>query len=121
MAKMSAKRELRVCISLNELEIYDFDGSITEIIEKLQKIKDKYESEGYYNISIDAEQGYEHVCFGVVGTRLETDKEVERRVEETRKERARKKTEKEEKEEKTVAEYEQYQKLHKKFGELGNG
>ena len=96
------------------LDLYEFDGSIEEVIETLQKRKEKLEGEGWSQLSIDIERCYSDVDAKIYGYREETDAEYKRRLADARKTRAKNKKKKAEKEE---AERKKLRELAKKYPE----
>ena len=110
MAKMDEKRKITEKItSLN----VDIESLIENVIFELTEIKDKHEANGYKNIFIINDSWGEYPQYYVCGTRLETDKERDKRVGAARKKRADKKVKKQAKDD---AEFKEYERLQKKFG-----
>ena len=112
---MAKKKKIEVTEQLEQIFIGD-KITIKDLISNLQKMKNRHFSRGYKNLEIDiiyegyGDDGYtEHWIFG---TRLETDKEYERRMEKEIKQRERNQKRRETKEQQEIKEL---QKLMKKY------
>ena len=98
--KKNEKRELH----LQKLEVLYFEGVFNkDMIDNLSHLLQIYENMGYYDMSIMINRGYDENEdeYELYGTRLETDKEVEARLnkeKKTKEEKKQQKTEIEKKE-----------------------
>jgi hypothetical protein len=106
------KRYLEITETLRELSIEFFEGSLIQLMAELQGFMDDYPDHKDLEILID------HYCESVDielrGTRLETDKERDKRLAKARKERERKAEMKASRE---VAEKQELKRLLEKYGE----
>jgi hypothetical protein len=101
-------------IKKTNISICDLEGDLNQVISTLITIRDNAANLGYYNISIEPDYEYDGV--ELFGTRLETDKEREKRLAKAKKEReANKELKKEQEKEQEKEERELYEKLKKKF------
>jgi hypothetical protein len=102
----------------------DLEGSVDEVIQKLQGMKERYHAEGWSDLFIDSEYGWEDLRTVLYGKRPESDKEYDARIkdelrkvaarqkrEERAKERAKEALLKEEEEQRKL-----YEELKAKFG-----
>lgn len=89
-----------------------FEGNIDEIVERLIKVKNSYESQGFTNLQAIVEHSYDYYDIDLYGERLETDAEYQKRLKIEARERDAKAYAKRKKEEKERREYER---LKKKF------
>lgn len=96
MKKKEEKKLLQIKDSpFINLSIYDFEGEIDEVCQKIQEIKNQiktrielYEKEGrkitpfeaYKKISIKISRGFEDTYLELVCEREETDEELEKRI-----------------------------------------
>ena len=94
------------------LDVDSFNGSIEEVISKLEEWKSFHEAEGYRNITIKAEQVWDSCEVDLFGERLETDKEETARLKRNAKAKAAAKKKKEKKEEKELKELERLKKKY---------
>jgi hypothetical protein len=81
-----------------------FEGSIEEVIERINNLKKILERDGYRNIKIDVDSYYENLDISVTAERLETEKEAEKRVKLAKQKKEREKKKKVEREAKERAE-----------------
>lgn len=101
---MPRKKYLEIKEKIDYIDQHDFhEEGIIKIADKLEKILEKYPNHSEIKLACDC--GYEG-CYGyeVWGTRLETDKERNRRLEKDRKIKERKQQQKKEKRKKLIAE-----------------
>lgn len=113
MAKKQEKR-LLTGTYIQDISIYDFEGTLDEVINSLGALKALHSQ--FDNLSIEVVQSYEDVFFTLVGDRLETDEEFESRIQEEKQREQRKlkrlaKTQKKAEDERKL-----YERLKKKFG-----
>lgn len=94
----------------------EIDGTIEALLAYLEGMKEDAAERGFEDVRIDYEHEYEYgeecIIYRVVGSRLETDREQEKRLAIAKK---RRKQKKEEKIQKALRELELYEKLKKKF------
>jgi hypothetical protein len=91
---------------------YDLTGPLEEVIERLHQYNEHAKEDGYENIMIECDAGYNNISCQLSGDRLETDAEQAKRLrteEKKRKERKRIKAKKEARERK------EYERLKKKY------
>ena len=84
--KVTDKREVREI--LGDLCTSVFEGDIDEIIEKLKNVKKKHEGCHRFDVSVNVGYGYyddRYVEVELVGFRWETDEEVVKRIEKSKK------------------------------------
>lgn len=74
--KMKKKKVFK---QLKSLDLNIFDGTLDEVIKRLEDFKTKYK-ENYDEISIFAEQQWDSVYISLMGSRLETDEEFNQRT-----------------------------------------
>lgn len=104
---------------LMSFDIDQFNGSLDRLIEWLESLEDEFNE--YSNLRIDSYRFYDEVEIRLVGERLETDEEFEKRkkraekAKETREKRRKKEEEKREKEERK-----QLERLLKKYPDVVN-
>jgi len=90
--KRQNKRE-----KLEELNDYDFEGTLDNVISRLSGIKEDYPDHFDFNIEADVETGYyneRYATFTIYALREETDAEMKKRIEKRKAERAKKREEK---------------------------
>jgi hypothetical protein len=94
-----------------------FEATPSEIIEKMENVGSEIEwPDEWHNLHFEFDNYYLH--YNIVGERLETDKEYEKRLKAEAKTRKANKTKRERKE---ARERKQYEKLHKIYGERTDG
>jgi hypothetical protein len=103
--------------------LYDedaFEGPITEVIEKLLKVRDFYEEQGLRRITVETSTDYDGgIDVGLHGFRLETKKECATRQARGRKAKeAAKKREAKKKQAREERELREYERLKKKYSPL---
>ena len=76
----------------------EFDNTVDDMIRSLQTYKERYESQGYTNLTIE-EDDNEYPNRSIYDSRLETNKEYDRRIKKEQRERAKNRRVKLEKEE----------------------
>ena len=98
------------------LKIIELEGKYTSLLLELKKIIKECEEAGYFDFEIEKDyQGYgdeSYVEYNLVGTRLETDKELKKRIDKNKKNKERAKRAKEVKKQKEIK---MYKKLHEKY------
>lgn len=101
------------------VNLFDFEGNIDEVIAMLQNAKEKAEEKGYSDIKVVIEYDDRDECNKILisGKRLETFEEMEKRLKNNQDKRN-KTIEKNKilKREKEKKEREEYERLKKKFG-----
>lgn len=126
--KVAKKRWKKVVVTQGELhrlldqkglaEIYEctdiLDGAIEEIIKRFELVRGVLEEVGYKNIKLETIYNWEDIEIRIIAERLETEKEVERRIKTTKQKKEKEKKKKIEKEAKEKAEL---VRLKKKYGE----
>lgn len=96
------------------LDIWDFDGDLDEVIERLKEIQDKYAG-SYAKLELDTDSTYEGLInVDLYGHRPENEKEKKRRLEKEAKAKAEKARQLKLAEQQ---EWEEYERLKKKFGD----
>lgn len=73
------------------LESIDFEGDLVLTIKYLQKKMKDYRKEGYIKFSVNEEKDYDYyrgeeayTTYELIGTRLETDAELQKRIEDNK-------------------------------------
>jgi len=113
---MAKKREI-----VKRLQMIDFEGEVEEVLYTLQSLVESYKKQDYLRFHIIYGYGNGDVSdeYYLFGTRLETDKEFEKRLAKEKKERAAKKTKVDKrKKEEEQKEKELYKKLHDKYKDV---
>lgn len=88
MAKAKSKW-IRVEVTEYGIGLDALEGDLDKIIERLQSMNDDLEKKGFRTIQLDREYGYnDEISFEVTAERLETKKEVTKRIDDARKKRA---------------------------------
>lgn len=107
---------------VEKLETLDFEGDLETTVLSLHNTIEKYHQKGFFNLRVEEEIDY-YACqcgykyFELSGTRLETDKEMAKRIAETKKRsQASKKAAKTRAIKKAEKEHKQYIKLHAIYG-----
>lgn len=78
--KVNTDKQIKTDISIDNLSVSDFNGSIDSVVKFLQDKQTAWQAHGYTNIVIDAYQSYDDVSIELKGDRLETDQELGVRV-----------------------------------------
>lgn len=108
---------------IRNINIYDLEGTIPEIIDFLEEIQEK-ESGDYSNVRLRVDSWYDDVNYELIGDRVETDVEYEKRMAEEHEKLIKKKNaaiKKAEAAKRAAAaadeeERQLYYKLHEKYG-----
>jgi len=95
-----------------------FCGPISEVMGRLQMVRDYYEEQGYRQVTIDPRPGYEGgVENELYGYRLETKEELQKRLERIKNAKAAaKKREAKKRKAREERERKEFERLKKKFG-----
>ena len=110
---MAKKKLIKADINY-QLDLYDFEGQIDDVVKNLQDKKAMFEAEGWSNINIYIEYWHPDVEVKICGYREETDEEYKKRLNDARKKREENKKQKKEQEE---AERKKLRELAKKYPE----
>ena len=99
---------------IHSISMYDFIGPIGSVIDSLIAEKENAEEDGYFDVTIEDHVDWDETSFTLEGSRLETDKEFEKRLAKDKKQREKNKKIKEERKEKEKKEYERLKKKYDK-------
>ncbi len=76
---------------IEDIHSYTIEGPLSDLIKGLQKIFDEYTNKGFINLRLEDATDYDETStrFGLYGDRIETDREFEKRLEKTKKDKER--------------------------------
>ena len=107
---------------IDNLESLDFEGDLSKTLDSLKAKIESYKKDGYLRFRVDKETEYDYcdpdgyIYHYLMGIRLETDKELEKRIADNNiRSKASKKAAKTKAIKKEENELKQYEKLHAKY------